>query len=94
MKAITTKFHGPTNHRGARYSASDSDGNKVSIAYDYDARRGGGNIVAAIALVEKMKWNPVILAHGWAKAGDVFVMIPVSEKTKAACDGEFLTFVP
>lgn len=33
MKAITTKYHGPTDKRGARISATDGDGNRASVAY-------------------------------------------------------------
>lgn len=31
MKAITTRYLPATNHRGARYVASDMDGNRVQV---------------------------------------------------------------
>lgn len=36
MKAIETRYHGPTDTRGSRISAFDSDGNRVSIPYPYE----------------------------------------------------------
>lgn len=35
MKAIRTRYHGPTNTRGARMSATDCDGNTVRMPLDY-----------------------------------------------------------
>ena len=37
MKAITTRFCGPTETRGARMSAMDEDSNRVTIPYPVEA---------------------------------------------------------
>ena len=55
MKAITTKYHGPTNTRGARIIASDSDHNRVTVSYGHAAK--DPYTVAAIALCRKMGWS-------------------------------------
>lgn len=82
MKAILTKFLGPTNNRGARVKAWDMDGNSVTVSYRY--RGGGGegdHRAAAEALKEKMGWEGDLIAggvkHGWA-----FVFIEKGEEDK------------
>ena len=39
MKAIITKYIGPTDTRGSRIKASDEDGNSITIGYDHAAER-------------------------------------------------------
>jgi hypothetical protein len=73
MKAITTKFHGPTNFRGSRVSATDSDGNRVFVDYSQTANSEAAHAEAAIALVKKMNWGPCTLIAGATKTGYVFV---------------------
>ncbi len=58
MKAIRTKYFGPTNTKGARFQADDGDGNRVTVSYDYDLNSGANHEVAALALCTKMKWAP------------------------------------
>jgi hypothetical protein len=41
MKAITTKFVGPSNVKGSRYIASDEDGNRVMVSADYAPNADG-----------------------------------------------------
>lgn len=73
MKAIITKYHGPTNIRGARISASDEDGNRVMISYPHEESGGmKTHRMAAIALCQKMGWAGVLYA-GSIKHGYVFV---------------------
>ena len=74
MKAITTKYHGPTGTRGSRISASDSDGNRVSVPYQHDRTRDGEHDTAALALCSKMKWKGV-LVRGSADKGNVYVFL-------------------
>ena len=54
MKAITTKFHGASNARGARYSASDSDGNRVITSIDHGFGSLANHTEAAVTLCRKM----------------------------------------
>jgi len=70
MKAIMTKYHGPTNTRGSRVSASDSDGNRVSVSFDHSSR--DPHDLAVIALCKKMGWTGKLVAGGW-KHGHVYV---------------------
>lgn len=55
MQAITTKFHGPTNTRGARVSARAQDG-RITIRWDYSLGTDGNHDAAAHALAEKFGW--------------------------------------
>ena len=83
MFAITTKYHGPTNHRGSRISATvqDDSGWKVKATVGYDHSLSGDDVFrkAAIALCEKltamgMTWsNPDNLISGTIPGGYVFV---------------------
>ena len=74
MKAITTKYLGPTNSRGSRIKASDGDGHSVTISYDYSLS-GHDKVYAkaAYALCTKMNWNTSGLIGGGTKEGMVFV---------------------
>lgn len=73
MKAILTRFHGPTNTRGSRYSASDSDGNRVSVSADYALNSDGNHDAAAVALCVKMGWTKHGLVRGGWKGGNAYV---------------------
>lgn len=70
MKAILTKYHGPTNTRGSRISATDDDGNRVTVPYDHAARDPHDE--AALALCRKMGWTGT-LAKGSTGKGAVYV---------------------
>lgn len=78
MKAITTKYHGPTNTRGARISASDQDGNRVTISYPHELSGEDVHRAAAMALCSKMGWGLLSnqrLVAGSTKTGYVFVFV-------------------
>jgi hypothetical protein len=77
MKAITTKYHGATNTRGSRISASDMDGNRVSIPYPHDLSGEAVHRAAAEALCAKMGWTGE-LAGGATKDGYAFVFVDSS----------------
>ena len=72
MKAITTKYIGPTDHKGSRISASDSDGNRVIVPYrsEWDSEDNHGH--AALSLCRKMGWAGTLVC-GHIKGGMVFV---------------------
>ena len=72
MKAIVTKFHGPTNSRGSRYTATDSDKNRVTVGADHTLDSEGNHDAAALALCRKMGWTGVLVRGGLAK-GNVYV---------------------
>lgn len=70
MIAITTKYHGPTNTRGSRISAT-ANGHRVTIPYDYSLNTEALHAAAAVALCRKMQWRGELIAGGTA-SGYVF----------------------
>ena len=56
MKAIITKYHGPTNTRGSRITAKAEGVKGVSISYPYDLSGEACHLAAATALCEKYHW--------------------------------------
>ena len=78
MKAIFTKYHGPTNTRGSRISAQDEDGNRVTISYPYQLSGEAVHRKAADALLAKMNWKGNLIG-GSVRNGYVFVFGPTAE---------------
>lgn len=77
MKAIETKYHGPTNTRGARVTARDGDGNTARVPYQGptegpDTTPEQGHARAVVALCAKMGWTGELVV-GWTNRGPVFV---------------------
>ena len=72
MKAIETRFHGPTNVRGSRFSATDSDNNRVTVSSDHALNSDENHRAAAEALKAKMGWKGEIIG-GSTKRGMVWV---------------------
>lgn len=71
MKAIRTKYVGPTDTKGARIVASDGDGNRVTIPYphEYDALRAHRE--AAWAFIDPQSWKyPRKLISGWLRGAE------------------------
>jgi len=88
MLGIITKYHGPTNHRGSRISATVQDGSdfkrRVYVAYDYELSPTGDAVFrkAAEAMCEKLTaegytyTKPDKMISGYAADGYVFVFTP------------------
>jgi hypothetical protein len=79
MKAIRTRYKGPTDTRGSRIIASDEDGNRAIISYPHELSGEAVHRAAADALVAKMDWGSDRygkLAGGALKDGYVFVFVP------------------
>lgn len=72
MKAIRTKYLGPTDRRGARIVASDEDGNRCIIGYPHELSGEAVHRKAADALCAKMGWTGN-LTGGALRNGYVFV---------------------
>jgi hypothetical protein len=72
MKAIVTKYHGPTNFKGSRITATDEDGNRITISYPHELSGEDVHRAAAQALCDKMKWTGQLVG-GSLKNGYVFV---------------------
>lgn len=67
MKAITTTYHGPTESatgrtRGPRYSATDDDGNRITIQPQEQYEQC--HDAAALALCRKMGWSGDLIRGG------------------------------
>lgn len=65
MKAIRTRYVGPTNTRDSRIIASDGDGNKVLIGYPHQLTSDDGHRLAAQTLMDKMEWRNEIVGGGF-----------------------------
>ena len=74
MKAILTKYHGPTNTRGSRITATDGDGNRVSIPYPHHESDNDKHAAAVRALMEKMRWDGQLVG-GWTPGGTAWVFL-------------------
>lgn len=65
MKAIITKYHGPTNTRGSRISAKAEGVPSVSIGYPHALREGEqAHSAAALMLCHKYGWEGTLVAGG------------------------------
>lgn len=75
MKAITTKYHGPTNHRGSRISASAEGGHRVTVIYDdaLNMTDGENHDAAVRALCQKCNWGGTLVRGQLANGGYVYV---------------------
>ena len=74
MKAIATKFKGPTNTRGATITAKAEGVKPVTISYDYE----GADIAhakAAAALCTKYGWKGELCVGSLADGTMVHVFI-------------------
>ena len=66
MKAITTKYLGPSNIKGSRIKAQCSKGVSLTIGYDHALNSDENHVLAANKLAEKLKWK-VKLTSGYAE---------------------------
>lgn len=77
MKAIVTKYHGPSGARGGRISATAEGGNRITIPYPHEI---GGiderHRAAAEALCAKKGWShPERLVKGMLPDGKSHVFV-------------------
>jgi hypothetical protein len=74
MKAISTKYLGPTDTKGSRIRAFANDVRGVTVPWNYELENEENHRAAAEALLAKMDWSGN-LAGGWVKDGMVFVFV-------------------
>lgn len=55
-QSITTKYHGPTNTRGSRVSATSASGHRLFLQWDDACNSGENHIAAARELARKLDW--------------------------------------
>jgi hypothetical protein len=71
-QAIVTKFHGPTNHRGARVKAT-ADAGSITLPWDHALGVEGNHRAAAEALAKKYGWPLDMFGGGLPGSGYAFV---------------------
>ena len=74
MKAILTKYLGPTNTKPSRMKAIEPDGNYIVINWNHELSQYENHERAAKELMKKMNWDNDIIG-GVLKNNYVFVMI-------------------
>jgi hypothetical protein len=77
LQAIVTRYHGPTNTRGLRYSASASAwAGRAIRACDNAVNAETNSALAARKLAEKFGWHGIFVAGGMPDGkGRVYVHI-------------------
>jgi hypothetical protein len=91
MQAITTKYLGPTDKKGARIKAT-CDAGSITVSYPHELSGQDVHAFAAMALVRKLGWN--IDRNTWecaslpGQAGCVFVWAGSCTATYTARFGE------
>jgi len=55
MQTIRTRYHGPTNSKGSRFSAQ-CEGGRVYMPYNYALDAAGNHKAAAQLLIAKLGW--------------------------------------
>lgn len=84
MKAIRTRYFGPTNVRGSRIIADDGDRNRITVSYDHSS--SNPHREAALALCAKMGWKGDLIEGG---LGDGYVYVfAASERVANPCMGD------
>jgi len=75
--AIQTKYHGPTNSNGSRFTATTAAG-RVTVPYDYALTIAGNHRAAALAACAKFGWQtgPEDLAGGTLRDGSMAWVLP------------------
>lgn len=56
-QTITTKYHGPSNIRGARISATSTSGIRVYVERNHANRIEDDHKLAAMALIGRLDWH-------------------------------------
>ena len=74
MQAIITKYHGPTNTRGSRISATAANGARCSIGHDSALNEDANHAAAAIKLCKRIGWKGALMC-GSLPTGYVFVWV-------------------
>jgi len=72
-QAITTRYLGPTNNRGARVVARSASGHRFVMHWDDGLGQSENHAKAAMALAHRLQWHGR-WSQGGTKDGYVFVM--------------------
>lgn len=80
MKAIRTRYSGPTNTKPSKITATDSDGNRVTMSYSTAEDHGDPHEYVAYKLMEKMGWSNQLVGGGFGH-DEYWTMIPRESST-------------
>jgi hypothetical protein len=79
MKAIVTKYHGATNFRGARISATAEGVGRIYVSYPHKLSGEDVHRLAAETLCKKYGWELPLVGGGLPDlTGYAFCFIPKS----------------
>lgn len=82
MKAIRTQYHGPTDRRGSRISATSGEkGQRVYLSDWGSLTTSGGHAMAAKRLCEKMGWPTDLIGGGFPDGSMVWVFAKSPDRT-------------
>ena len=81
MQTIKTKYHGPTNHRGPRISATqcsdfEGPGKRIFVSYDHELDATDNHKKAVSKLRDVLGWNHTPMIPGDTDEGLVWVFAP------------------
>jgi len=82
MQAITTKYIGPTTHRGARIKARAAAGS-VTIHYPYHLTGQAAHRAAAQALADHFGWSDLKWLGGGLPTDDGYAFVAVHAWSEA-----------
>ena len=77
MQTISTKYHGATNTRGSRISATSTGGSRVYVPYRDEYSTDQNHREAVRKLTKKLGWTGR-LQSGGTKAGKVWVFVDIA----------------
>jgi len=75
MKAIATKYLGPTNTKGSRIKAYEPDGQSITLSWDHSLDAKPNHVKAAKALLDKLDWGTYNPETGALKNEYVHVLV-------------------
>ena len=76
MKAIQTRYYGPTNTRGSRIKAWAEGVGSVSIPYPHELSGEDVHRAAAEKLASKYGWTNTLIGGGLPNGDYAFCMVP------------------
>jgi hypothetical protein len=76
MKAIQTRYYGPTNTRGSRIRAWAEGVGAVSIPYPHELSGEDAHRAAAEKLAAKYGWTNMLVGGGLPNGDYAFCMVP------------------
>jgi len=75
MKAITTKYVGPTTFKGPRLIAPEPDGKRCIISYPHEYDTEAAHRIAAETLRDKLGWKGALAGGYLGKSAWAWVFV-------------------